>query len=226
MENRYVVATTKDWNVKAFLENRETLPGTWTLITSKQDLNLQLLKSINPKFVFLPHWSWLVPNEVLEQFTCVGFHMTELPYGRGGSPLQNLIVRGHKQTRISAIQMTSELDAGPVFLQEPLSLEGRAEDIFQDFSIKVYSMINTILRDNIQPKPQVGEVTSFKRRSPTESKIEKYIEFEQFYDFVRMLDADTYPSAFLELDSVKIEFSKVNKLDDSIVCEAKITRKK
>ena len=43
---------------------------------------------------------------------------------RGGSPLQNLIVgRGHKDTKISAIQVTPRLDDGPVYMKEALSLE-------------------------------------------------------------------------------------------------------
>ena len=47
--------------------------------------------------------------------------MTDLPYGRGGSPLQNLIVRGHKHTMISAIKCVKELDAGPIYLKKPLT---------------------------------------------------------------------------------------------------------
>ena len=48
--------------------------------------------------------------------------MTDLPYGRGGSPLQNLIVRGHKETKISAIKVVKELDAGPVLSSLELML--------------------------------------------------------------------------------------------------------
>ena len=35
--------------------------------------------------------------------------MTDLPYGRGGSPLQNLIIRGFESTKISAIEFKMEL---------------------------------------------------------------------------------------------------------------------
>ena len=56
--------------------------------------------------------------------------MSDLPYGRGGSPLQNLIIREHRKTMISAIQCVKEIDAGPVYLKKPLSLEGSAEEIF------------------------------------------------------------------------------------------------
>jgi methionyl-tRNA formyltransferase len=53
-----------------------------------------------------------------------------LPYGRGGSPLQNLIDLGHKDTFVSALKMTEELDAGAIYLKKPLSLEGLAEEIY------------------------------------------------------------------------------------------------
>lgn len=32
------------------------------------------------------------------------FHMTNFPYGRGGSPLQNLMKRGHHTTTITALR--------------------------------------------------------------------------------------------------------------------------
>ena len=44
--------------------------------------------------------------------------MTDLPYGRGGSPLQNLIINGHKETMMSALRCVQELDAGPIYLKK------------------------------------------------------------------------------------------------------------
>ena len=57
--------------------------------------------------------------------------MTDLPYGRGGSPLQNLIIiRGLKTTKITAFKCVAEIDVGPVYLKKTLSLEGNAQDIY------------------------------------------------------------------------------------------------
>ena len=56
--------------------------------------------------------------------------MTDLPYGRGGSPLQNLIIRGGKTTKLFAFRMTEEFDARPNYLKRNLSLEGTAREIF------------------------------------------------------------------------------------------------
>ena len=57
--------------------------------------------------------------------------MTDLPFGRGGSPLQNLITRGISKTKISALRCNEEIDAGPIYLKRPLSLHGSAEEIYQ-----------------------------------------------------------------------------------------------
>ena len=53
--------------------------------------------------------------------------MTDLPFGRGGSPLQNLIERGIKQTKISAIKCVKELDGGDIYLKRDLETFDKAE---------------------------------------------------------------------------------------------------
>ena len=69
------------------------------LLTRKEDLNPRHLARLKPQFIFFPHWSFMIPPEVFQHYECVIFHMTDVPYGRGGSPLQNLISRGIYRTR-------------------------------------------------------------------------------------------------------------------------------
>ena len=87
----FLVATIKPWNVNAYHEHADKLEGDWHLITEKKKLDGDFLKRLNPRYIFFPHWSWRVPREIIENYECVCFHMTDLPYGRGGTPLQNLI---------------------------------------------------------------------------------------------------------------------------------------
>src|SRR4051812_8679688 len=100
------------------------------LISDPLLLTVERLSSIAPEFIFFPHWSHRIKKAVYEQFECVIFHMTDLPFGRGGSPLQNLITRGIEETKISALRCVEELDAGPIYLKKPLSLHGSAEEIY------------------------------------------------------------------------------------------------
>ena len=98
--------------------------------------------------------------------------MTDLPFGRGGSPLQNLIVRGITETKISAIQCEAGLDTGPVYLKRPLSLEGTAQEIYSRANKVVESMILDILLHSPVPLSQEGEVVDFKRRVPEDGNME------------------------------------------------------
>ena len=92
-------------------------PGRWLLVTDAASLSAGLIQALQPRYVFFPHWSWTVPDDVLAAAECVCFHMTDVPYGRGGSPLQNLVSRGHTETKLSALRMVPELDAGPVLYE-------------------------------------------------------------------------------------------------------------
>lgn len=119
--------------------------------------------------------------------------MTNVPYGRGGSPLQNLIMRSHTKTMLSALRMVKELGAGPVYLKRPLSLEGRAEDIFVRAADLIYDLIPEVITEEPVPVPQRGETVIFRRRKPEESRLPQQGDAAALYDFIRMLDAPTYP---------------------------------
>ncbi len=206
--NNYLVATIKPWNIEQFQKVKDTLPGNWHLVTDHTELTLELLEKLNPRYIFFPHWSWIVPSAVLERWECVCFHMADVPYGRGGSPLQNLIVRGHTETKLSALRMVSELDAGPVYRKLPLSLEGTAQDIFHRMAPLMLELARDIATDEPEPKEQEGEVTLFKRRTPEQSVLPSEGDIANVYDHIRMLDAETYPMAFLEHGDFRLEFSQ------------------
>ena len=142
--------------------------------------------------------------------------MSDLPYGRGGSPLQNLIVSGYYETKLTALRMVEELDAGPVYTKRPLQLTGRAEDIYQRAGELSWEIIRWIVREEPTPKSQKGEISLFKRRRPSQSVLPKNGEMQGIYDHIRMLDAPTYPMAFivhgnyrLELHHAKLESDRI-----------------
>src|SRR5205085_7336799 len=98
----YVVAGAKPWNRRVFDEVIRAYPGAWSYVGSKDEL-APAIEATSPRYAFFLHWSWKVPPKVLEATECVCFHMTDVPYGRGGTPLQNLIVRGHERTMLTAL---------------------------------------------------------------------------------------------------------------------------
>ena len=178
------------------------------MITSPEDLTVQTVKALQPRYIFFPHWSRRVPDAILDIAECVCFHMTDLPYGRGGSPLQNLIIAGHTETVVSALRMEAGLDTGPIYLKRPMNLDGRAQDIYERAAEIAFGMIGNIVQDQPVPVPQSGEVTVFERRTPAESELPAGASMQQFYDHVRMLDADGYPRAFVNHGNLRMELSE------------------
>src|SRR5690606_29153499 len=122
------------------------------------------------------------PKEIFEKYECIVFHMTDLPYGRGGSPLQNLIDLGHTETRISAIRVEKGIDTGPVYLKMNLDLQGTAKEIFERTAGIIEKMIYVIIENKVQPVQQKGEVVHFKRRNPQQSSINELNSLKKIYD--------------------------------------------
>lgn len=219
---RYVYACNRPWGIEAFMSERARLPGIWSVVSSPADLSLDVLERLKPKYIFFPNWSWRVPAEILNRYECVLFHMTDVPFGRGGSPLQNLIVRGFEATKISAMRMTDELDAGPVYAKAPLDLSGSATEIFARAAGCIVEMIGEIIRNSPAPVAQVGTPVMFERRKPAQSVMPCDGSLRTIYDHIRMLDAPGYPPAFIHYGQWTIEFSNSRSDSECVTADVRI----
>ena len=80
-KSNFIIATIKPWNIanfKKYLGKKRNI----YLISKNQDLTYERIHQINPGYIFFPHWSWIIPKQIWKKFTCIVFHMTDLPYGR------------------------------------------------------------------------------------------------------------------------------------------------
>lgn len=209
-----------------FVELSARSDESWKRIRFKDEFNLDTLSRFRPEKIFIPHWSYIIPNEIWINFDCVVFHMTDLPFGRGGSPLQNLIVRGLKSTKISAIKVNEGIDTGDVYLKSDLDLSGTAKEIFTRSVPIIHRMISSIIDFDMVPLPQSGEVLQFVRRIPEQSEISSLSTIVEVYDHIRMLDCEGYPNAFLETLHFKYEFTNcVVDTDNSLKANVRIVKK-
>lgn len=223
---KIIICTIKSWNINEALKLKEKYKDYCTIkvISKKEDLNYEDIQHFNPDYIFFPHWSYLIPESIFTDFECVVFHMTDLPFGRGGSPLQNLISRGIKETKISSLSVQKELDAGPIYLKENLNLCGTAEEIFIRASKIIFNkMITYIIENKPIPQEQQGEVVEFKRRRPEDGKLLPTMSLEEMYDYIRMLDGEGYPPAFMKFGNYKLNFSRASLKNGKIVADVEIT---
>ncbi|WP_223162312.1 hypothetical protein [Salinicola halimionae] len=225
MDNHtYILATSKPWHndlAKDCLHIDDKF--IWAHDPDQLDSLLKSAGSI--RYIFFLHWNWLVPINIWQRYECVCFHMTDLPYGRGGSPLQNLIVDGCEKTKLTALKMVEEMDAGPVYTKVPLSLQGTAEEIYLRAGELSFSIIDWMIMNQPKPEDQQGAPVIFKRRGPEQSRLPQAGGLKKLYDHIRMLDAPTYPKAFLEYGDYVLEFSKADIGNDKLTASVCIREK-
>ncbi len=203
----YLFCAYRDWAIKLYKKLEEEYPE-MILLSSPKKLSINYVKKIHPEIIFFPDWSWIVPNEIISNYTCVCFHESNLPKFRGGSPIQNQIIRGIQKTKTTAFLMNKGIDEGDILLQKELSLKGSLNEIFERMIANDFQMTKKIIQGKFKPKKQSGIPSKFKRRQPTDSELKNLNHSKKYlYNFIRMLE-DPYPNAFIKIGKHKIIFKQ------------------
>lgn len=212
------IVSSRPWNSNLLSRLSNSLDFDFVLYDSQEDFNLHNISSLNPEWIFVVHWSHYIPHNIWSNWNTVIFHMTDLPYGRGGSPLQNLILKGYASTKLTALKCCAELDAGDIYCQEDLALDGSAEEIFIRADAIIERLIQRILLFSPIPYPQIGTPYMFKRRTPSDSNLKLCPDgdLSTWYDYIRMLDAEGYPHAYVDICGMRMQFRRVSRRTDGL----------
>lgn len=194
-----------------------------TRLASQSELEDHLSSGQRFDLALAVHWRWRIPEDALETWRWVGFHTSPLPHGRGGSPIQNQIIRGEYNSEVCAFRMTSEMDAGEIFSRRPVSLkDGNIEEMMGRIADLVADMACEIILEHPQPVPQSGEVSVFPRRTPSESYLDLAgLSARQIYDRIRMVDGLDYPRAFQHQADWTLEFTEAELQGEEVVARVR-----
>ena len=94
----------------------------------------QKIKNDEAKELFVSHkadvaivvaYGKILPQEFLDapKYGCVNVHFSLLPKYRGAAPVNWAIVNGEAQTGVTTMRIVPELDAGPILLQRPTTID-------------------------------------------------------------------------------------------------------
>ena len=219
---KYVFCAHREWALNLYKRLAKKHKG-MILVDDRKKLTFKKMKKINPKFIFFPDWSWIVPENIINNFKCVCIHESNLPKFRGGSPIQNQIIRNITETKSSAFLMNGKIDQGDILMKKKLSLEGTLDDIFERMIENDYHIITKIIAGKYNKVKQKGKPTLFKRRKPEESELKKMNHSKKYiYNFIRML-SDPYPNAFIKIGNKKIIFKSAELKNNKLTFEGEIT---
>jgi methionyl-tRNA formyltransferase len=221
--NNYIVAFSKDW-YKEYPKSKEYDELNVIEIKTKADLNLELLEKINPRYIFFPHWNWKVDSGIFERYECVVFHTAPLPFGRGGSPIQNLILRNIEKTSLCALKMTEILDGGPIYDAIEVTLDGTITEIFSKIAACVEKLIVKICKENIEPQEQIGPIVTFNRLTYADNELKSEYSIKELYDRIRMVDGEGYKNAYINFGHYKIDLTESQIQNNEIFAKIRLYR--
>jgi methionyl-tRNA formyltransferase len=109
-----------------------------------------LLSQFKPEIFLVVSYGNILPEDVLKipSLMAVGVHPSLLPLYRGAAPVNWALIKGEKKTGVSLYKMDTNMDAGPVFLQETVSIS--ETDDYLSLWPKLYRASEKILEKGLQ----------------------------------------------------------------------------
>tara|TARA_B110000263_G_C15195632_1_gene458187 strand:- start:206 stop:850 length:645 start_codon:yes stop_codon:yes gene_type:complete len=143
-------------------------------------------------------------------------HESDLPHGKGWSPIQWQILNGYNSITITLLDAVDKVDSGNIWKKEIVEFEGHElanemnEQIFpvkldlMDFAIKNIDSVNKTIQKEI-------DEPHFPHRTPEDSEIDISKSISEQFNLLRIADNERYPCFFnYKGHNYKISLSKID----------------
>lgn len=152
-------------------------------------------------FLFLISCHHIVGQEVRDRYRhTLVIHASDLPNGRGWSPMAWEVLRGAEGIVVSLLNAEDGVDSGAIWQKRRFALDGT--ELLEELNAKLFDTeleLMTWALENCaeaSPEPQEGEVTSYPRRKPEDSQIDPAKPLSESFDTIRIADPDRFPAYF------------------------------
>jgi methionyl-tRNA formyltransferase len=127
------------------------------------------IKALQPVAGVLVSYGKIIPASTIDQFTpgIINVHPSLLPKYRGPSPIESAILNGDETTGVTIMQLSPEMDAGPVYTAKQYSLNGTETqpELYQALGTfgtdLLLEVLPRILASGLQPMPQDDSQASY-----------------------------------------------------------------
>jgi methionyl-tRNA formyltransferase len=159
----------------------------------------------------------VIPEILCRSRSNIVVHASELPKGKGMSPLTWQILEGKNQIPLTLFEAVEAIDAGPVYLRAHLDFQGNEllHEMQNAVGKKILEMCASFLNNwpqiLSQGAIQTGKPSFYKKRKPEDSRLDPNLSLAKQFNLLRVVDNDRYP-AFFEWNGrryiLKIEAAK------------------
>lgn len=128
-------------------------------------------------------------------------HESSLPKGKGFSPIIWQVLEGKNAIPIQLIEASERVDSGDVYLKDKIILDKSDlyDDIREKQGLATFKLIKKFLSlypKNIKVKQQKGSETFYRKRLPTDNKINISSTFKEEFNKLRVSNNEKWPAYF------------------------------
>ena len=144
----------------------------------------------------------IVPASVRSRYrAALVIHASDLPSGRGWSPLVWQILEGRNEVAVTLLEAAEPVDSGAIWQKRWLRFDGT--ELYDELNAALFE-VELALMDyaienmgRVQPMPQnEAEVSWYPRRYQEDSRLDPQRSLAEQFDLLRVSDAERYPAYF------------------------------
>ncbi len=152
---------------------------------------------------FCLSFSKILKKQIRDRFDHIlVVHASDLPSGKGWSPLTWQILEGKNQIPVSLFEADDSVDSGPIYAQRLIDFEGYEliNDLRKKLAETTYELCSWFVseypRSSTQKKTQEGTESFYSRRGPKDSQLDVNKTIAEQFNLLRIVDNRTYPAFF------------------------------
>lgn len=133
-------------------------------------------------------------------------HESNLPEGKGWSPLTWQVIDGVKNIPITLFEASSKIDSGKIY--EKINIKTKGHELIDELRLLQLEATKKLILNfikkypKIQGKKQTGEESFYNRRTKSSSEISISKSIKDQFNLLRVCDNDRYPAFFI-INNVK-----------------------
>jgi methionyl-tRNA formyltransferase len=137
-------------------------------------------------------------------------HASDLPKGKGWSPLTWRILEGDNEIPVVLFEAAEKVDDGPIYLREKIVFQGTEliDEMRLELGRTTISLCSRFLEQYpaiaARGEEQRGESSYYPRRTPADSRLDPDRTLREQFPLMRVADNARYP-CFFELDGCTFE---------------------
>ena len=133
-------------------------------------------------------------------------HESNLPFGKGFSPLQWQILEGKNNIVFSLLEASVKVDSGDIIDQIELNLDG--QELYDEIRSKqaklTFELVTNFIRNypNYTKTKQSGKSTFYRKREISDSELDINLPIKELFPLLRIVNNKDWPG-FFRINGVK-----------------------